>query len=237
MKNEAGRYLDAWLNWHQFMDEIFVFDDQSDDGSPRIVEMHDRECVVSDGSISFMENEGLFRQAAWEAMEAALKPTEEDWILCLDVDEFLVSNGLDGNGLQAIAAGEADAISLPIPEVFDVQSGIPMIRTDGWWAGMHAPRLFRYQPGGSLGSCVMGGGAVPLDVNSRPNIDYAYDLAILHYGYADPEDRMGKYLRYQAAMERHGTRMNGSHINSILQSPSLTPWAGEVPYVYRGEFE
>ena len=52
---------------------------------------------------------------------------------------------------------------------------------------------------------------------------------ILHFGYAVQEDREYRYQRYG-----NDRNHNRKHIESILKTPSLEDWSGEVPEFWRG---
>lgn len=236
-KNEAGRYLAANLVWHQsIFDVIFVFDDRSDDGTPHLAEALGAQVMVRpDGVPSFLEHEGRFRQAAWDALIEGYNLNEDDWVMAIDADEFLVCEqpyGLEmfNTAVKAQQSGHL-SVQIPVPEVFDqTPEGVPLIRTDGFWPNQHSARFVRFQPDGKYRDAEMASGQVPAYAmqNSAPK---NHDLAILHYGYCDLADRIAKYERYSAIQTGH----NPAHIASILETPTLEQWTGTVPIVWRGQ--
>lgn len=245
IKNETGRFLDACLTHAMgFVDGLAVYDDRSDDDSAAVAKSHGAQVQVRPESVpSFLEHEGQFRQGAWEHFENTLHPESGDVCLALDADEFLVadvSNIADticGVAAQAAAVG-VPAITLRVPEVFDAkldeQSGLfvkPSVRIDGFWGGIVGTRLFMYQPNGVFQNKPMGCGAEPTYVTARNWVYPGTGLHLMHLGYALPEDRVIKYVRY-TSLANHGHA--GSHVESIVQSPVLSEWAGPWPTVWKG---
>jgi hypothetical protein len=80
-KNEQDRYLQECLEeFSEYVDGLFVYDDRSEDQ-----EMLQQICdgiekvtlrVRPEEAVSFMENEALFREQAWDYMQATFKPTD-----------------------------------------------------------------------------------------------------------------------------------------------------------------
>lgn len=242
-RNEAGRYLDACLARAMgFLDGLTLYDDRSDDDTAWISRDHGVATMTRVvGEPSFLEHEGRFRAAAWDWFERVFKPTEGDWVLALDADEFLVSLGTD---LRAVVddvtarAGDAMAVVLKVPEVFDATLGLdlrytaPMVRTDGAWGSIEGTRLFRYRPGGTFGPKAMGCGAEPTYVTAgAPRPARADGLDLLHLGYMNAQDRVDKHRRY-TSLVAHGHAH--AHIDSIVTPPVLEPWGGRWPAVWRG---
>ena len=236
-RNEAGRYLQPMLEHHsQFLDDHFFYDDQSTDDTPLMA----GECGAivkrrSDDVPSFVENEGMFREAAWQEFEASLHPKHGNLVLVIDCDEVLIPHpssypGATIRGLLEATAGlffhGYVAADLNIPEVFGFNDdGVPLIRKDALWGTIHAPRLFFYQSGASYYHGQFGTPAVPSYVMQNQSW-YSQDaLVLMHYGYAREKDRSVKYDRYAG----HSGHSN-NHVNSILSDQmELVPWIG--PYV------
>lgn len=235
IKNEADRYLDSCLEWAStFLDEIFVFDDQSTDASTEIASSHGCQVVIrGDGTPSFIQHESDFREEAWRQFTATVSPKPGDWILSFDADEFLVTrDGSDVSTALMSAVEKAEAkgaigIILPFQEIFKMNDDEFWVRKDGFWGSVQGPRLFKYQPGNvSWSGKAMGSGSEPLYVvngkkNDTPN------LSFLHLGYAKDEDKKSKYARYSSLAHGH----NDKHIQSIPQKPTLELWDGAVPEV------
>ena len=136
MRNEEHRYLNACLKWtSQFVDDIFVFDDQSTDDSVAIARQYGPVAVRHGSTASFLQNESEFREAAWMTMQNTLEPERGDIILALDTDEFVIMNGFN----LTLEIGEV--LQVPIHEVFGVKENVPMIRTDGYWGGISGQRV------------------------------------------------------------------------------------------------
>lgn len=228
-RNEEHRYLDACLDWHlEFLDGVHIFDDQSTDGT-REMALTRRNAWVdqrADTEASFMEHEGDFRQAAWEAFEMTMQPVPGDWVLSIDADEFFCSPAEDERvALTVLAmfarAQDANAVNVRIDEIFGICDDIPMKRIDGFWGSIAAPRLFAYNAGGHFANRRMGCGSTPTYV--RPVSAVTLMPSILHYGYAAEPDRHTKYARYTSVSSGHNSR----HVESILRPPTLEALTGD----------
>lgn len=226
-RNEADRYLAPMLrHMHDIVDGHFFYDDQSDDETVELATA--AGCTVrtrADTVPSFVENEGAFREAAWNVFQAVMSPMVGDWVLVIDCDEVLVSSGMDERRtLEAAAMQGVDAVTLNIPEVFGFDGdGCPLIRTDGAWPTIHAPRYFGYKPGGTYFHGEFGVPAVPSYAQAARR-GSADTLSLMHYGYADGRDKAIKYERYSGHFG-HGHQ----HVQSIITKPELVRWGG--PYV------
>lgn len=243
-KNEANRYLASCLDWHRnLLDAIAVVDDTSDDGTGDVARRYGAVVFTRpEGVGSFLEHEGRFRTYAMSALEV-LGVRDGDWVLALDADEFLVSNGEPARAnleefIDAAEAEDKNAVSVMIPEVWEATTSPaqvltePKVRIDGWWNSNRAPRLWRYARGAAAADKRMGCGSAPVYVSSSTSWPApAERLELLHYGYATKEDRYLRYRRY-TAMRNHGH--NQSHIESIIREPDLMAYARRYPHVYRG---
>lgn len=227
VRNELDRYLEATVSWlASLVDDLHIHDDRSDDGTYEY--LRDRGLSVSQRSSAptWAEHEGMFRARGWYQMNRALTPREGDWILCLDADELLL--GTQPCDTRAVLAEEVafavardiSAITFDVGETYRFEGATPMIRVDGYWQHITACRLVAWRPEGVFAVGRQGGGSVPRD---WINFDYTSPtLALLHLGYARPEDRTAKYQRYFGTAGH-----NARHIESILTQPSLTPWTGQ----------
>lgn len=234
IRNEADRYLEPCLDYMtSFLDAVFVWDDQSTDQSVEIAVGYPNTQVVvrPDEVPSFLEHEGQFRYAAWKAMEQDLvKP--DDWVMSFDADEFLVvDTGKPRAALErAVKHAESRAavgVVLPVPEVFSYEMGMAQVRVDGQWAQVRGPRLFKYLPEGDWNNKPMGCGSEPTYVAKGPLSSNNEGLHLLHFGYAIWEDRAAKYDRY-SSLANHGHA--NAHIESIITSPQLRKWEGQLPW-------
>jgi Glycosyl transferase family 2 len=220
-RNEASRYLVPMLAHHlDMLDDVFFYDDQSDDETPHIVtEMNCTTRTRPNEVPSFVDSEGAFRAAAWEALEEDLMPRPGDWVLVVDCDECLVSDygaapGDVRDTMEKVitAAGMHAGVMLTIPEVWGWDMDLaPVIRTDGFWDTIHAPRLFPYRPGAQFFQGTQYGvPSVPSYVMAGPW--FGTDLlSLMHYGYADESDQIAKYARYSG---RSGH--SDQHVESII---------------------
>jgi glycosyltransferase involved in cell wall biosynthesis len=225
-KDEASRYLSAMLEWNeQFVDEVVVYDDCSQDDTPLIVEQRGHNVITRGSGVpTFIANEGMFRQAAWTWMESVAKPENADWILTLDADEFLVLNS--GDLMAEIALAEehaADAVACRIPEIFAASGDTLYRRVDGWWDQITGTRLVRWDPTKRFAHKAMASGSVPEPIGDTY---MSYNMNILHTGYLDQGDAKTKYDRYRS-LPGH----NMAHVKSILAPGRLEAWEGPVPFV------
>lgn len=228
-RNELDRYLPTTIEWLRELtrDDVLVYDDSSTDDTYGYLQRLGVPVVQrAPGDPSFAENEGVFRMMAWREMEAAAKPTERDWILCIDADELLLgtTESSDARALLlqevrfATSAG-VNAVTFDVAEAFALVGNRPEIRTDGFWGQIRACRLVRWRNQGRFAprdAC----GSVPAPWTSQDWV--SLDLALLHLGYASQADRLAKYDRYIV-----GSGHNRQHVQSIMTSPMLAPWTGQ----------
>lgn len=229
VRNEASRYLAAVLNWHRFLDRLHVYDDHSEDGTVALCRA--TGAVVSvrpEGVPAFAEHEGRFRQAAWDDFVERVGPSEEDWVVALDADEFFMTNRAGPSLTLPVSNARSlgvTSLSVQIFEVFGWENGVPQVRTDGFWGDLFAQRVFAYRPGGQFKQDNLGCGSCPTYVTEEPT-HRSDDVSILHFGYARQEDRLPKYnLYYNDPGNNHGQ----DHVMSIMGNPKVTPWTGDIP--------
>lgn len=156
------------------------------------------------GCPSFLDHEGQFRQAAWEAMGTL---PDGSWVVCVDADEFFTEE------LRPLAAGMNK--SFKVREVFDVQDGHPLVRVDGYWDRITAPRMARWTAESEFPDLALGCGSLP-EAIAGGSFEIPEHPQILHFGYATAHDRQEKYQRYT----RHRGH-NAKHVASILHRGSL----------------
>lgn len=230
-KNETNRWLQCSLaSTSAFADDIFVYDDKSDDDTVDLAFEYTKNiCVRWEDETSFMEDESKFRSNAWAKMEEMMELQDGDWILSLDADEVFVGNIRNWIELVAkINKPKYNSINVPIPEVWQLDPA--QCRMDGFWNTCSAPRLVRYKKDWTFLNKEMGCGSVPTYAlkNSFKN---TVQGRIYHLGYALEEDRKAKAARY-AAKKNHGH--NQKHIDSILQKPTLGNPVEHMPELWRG---
>ena len=228
-KNEEHRYLKEFIEHHQdIFDGLFLFNDHSTDNTVQICS--DYGVLVRDaGSETFMDHEGEFRFAAWQAFEEAMKPNEQDWVFAIDADEFLVSQ--EGDPRKALHSTielaeylDYIVVKMKVDEIWDIIDSKCFYRNDGLWNKIKASRLFKYQPNGRWNMKAMGCGSAPTYAKLDPF--RTNNINLMHFGYAREEDRKIKYDRY-ANLKNHGH--NNNHIMSIIRRPVLKQYEGNVP--------
>jgi hypothetical protein len=216
----------------------FVYDDQSTDGTAEIAREVGCQVVVRPDDVpSFLEHEGHFRQAAWGAFEQTMRPKAGSWLLIVDADECLVTVGsgcVRCEVNQAIQAAEAAghlSVLVPVPEIFGMQDGVPLVRTDGLWPTVAGTILCKYIPNAVYRDKPMGCGREPVAVTTNFSRQ-AFGLHLLHFGYARERDQIEKHARY-TALSDHGH--HDGHVQSIVGTKTLKRWDGPVPEMLRGD--
>jgi hypothetical protein len=223
--DEAGRYLDSMLqHTKHVVDDMFIFDDGSSDNS---VEVGLRHCFAVSGiaESAFLVDEGDLRSTA---LSELARIVDLDWVLSIDADEFIVTTKeiLAEIVDEAEGAGK-NCVEFMIPEVFQLYP--PMVRVDGFWGGIRGARLFKFE-GDVRFKSGLACGSVPLSVSRQSTMTVGIDRAcILHYGYANVEDRRVRFERYDGQSGH-----NKKHVDSIMSNPLLMEWKGVVPDVWRG---
>lgn len=223
--NEVDRYLESsLLHNYRYLDTIFIYDDQSDDGSMALSLDVGTEVVRRPDDVpTFLEHEGAFRQAAWDAWVASIQPAYGDWVLAFDVDEFYY-----GPPLHSLV-GEYVGGVIRRPEMWSYTQ--PLHRVDGEWSKITNIRFFPYAEPGVFHNKELAGGSAPSYTESTTQ---KLEAHLLHYGYADPGDRKVKYSRY---IDRPGH--SRSHIRSIKRPAKIEDYTpneewGPMPQVWRG---
>lgn len=241
-KNEAPRYLTSMLEETvKIVDELFVYDDQSDDETVSIVSKHTPNWWVRDNEVSsFLEHEGRFRQDMWDNFESLCNPKVGDWVLAIDADELLTTTGDNccvrcevDKAIEFAVIQGAESVLLPVPEVFGfADDGHPLVRKDGLWNTIAGTRLFRYKRGGSYRNRPMGCGAEPDYVSKSKISRQSLGLHLMHFGYAYEPDQLAKYQRY-TSLQTHGHL--DAHVQSIIGPKKLERWNGPTVSLRRGQ--
>ena len=225
VKNEASRYLLSCLeHTAPLLDSLFTYDDQSTDGSADLCSSFGNVEVRPDSIRTFIEHEGEFRQASWEAFERVTKPSVGDYVFAFDVDEFW-----HGPDLRDIVKNLAGSGIVRRPEMYSIPPANPVERVDGFWAQITNVRLFPYAVGGQFNQQDLAGGSHPMYADRGKE---RVDGHLLHYGYAHADDRQIRYHRY---INRGGH--NTAHMKSIIEHPKLIDYEnqwGKMPEVRRG---
>ena len=108
----------------------------------------------------------------------------------------------------------------------------PLIRVDRAWGMIHNVRVWKWSDL-LLDDCdVVPWGGKPMASGCGPlqgTQTLHHSLRILHAGYLHPDDHQVKYDRY-VGIPGHGT----AHVESILEAPTLVPFDGQPPLIWRG---
>lgn len=216
------RYLESMLvHAANTLDQLFFYDDQSTDGTFDLASVYAETVSRPHEAPSFAQDEGLFRGAAWRAFEETMVPEPGDWVLVIDCDEQLVGDGRPTKEalLDVICSADEGAVDLNVPEVFGFdQDGCPLVRVDGLWGTIHAPRLFTYRSGGNFSQGRFGVPAVPGYVMAT-HWETTDLISLMHFGYAAEEDRVAKWQRYRGQPGH-----NLDHVNSITTTRQMVRW-------------
>lgn len=215
VKNERARYLQACIgSLRDFCDLIAVLDDGSTDGSAEwLHDNTDDRMVVKhidpeDGF--FAGHEGRRRQALLD-FTIEQKPTH---VLAIDADEFVA----DGSAVRAFCGSTHQLGTLNMQEVWKTGSHLS-VRQDGGWREHPVPILYRvdsHEPGDwTINQRALACGREPLQIRTmrraRPT-----GTDILHFGWANPDERAVRYQRYVEA--DNGRFHNRRHLESIMWS-------------------
>lgn len=229
VKNEEHRYLAEFINHHEHIfDSIFAYDDHSTDRTVSLCRSKGVTVAHRDGP-SFIEHEGKFRYNAWLAFEEAMNPSPKDWVFVIDADEFLVAEHGDERNtlLSTIELAEYFGyivVKMKKDEVWQINNSSCYLRKDGLWDKIKISHLFKYQPNARWNMKAMGCGSAPTYTRTQPF--QTKNINLLHFGYANEEDRKEKFDRY-ANLKDHGH--NPNHIMSIVRKPVLKPYTGHLP--------
>lgn len=231
VRNESRRLLEASLNWNvPFLDMFHVFDDRStDDTLNKVLKYTEHVGVRSESQTSFADNESEFRQAAWDNLVEVCDLQENDWVLCLDADEFYVGNDKQSprEALDATiqTCENAGLLAAWIKRVVVWETDItPMVRVDGFWNKDSQIRLVRFKPKGKIPAGKLGCGSVPSYAKKSVIKNVVYGR-IMDFGYSLPGEPERKHEFYKARNDKHSS----AHIDSIISEPQLMEWKGDVP--------
>lgn len=214
-RNEADRYLRPVLERLQSQVDLIVFtDDASDDATPDVAEEMGAKVMIMEQP-TFVENEGLLRNTAWQHLSQFA--SEGDWILAIDTDEMLY-----GPLTQVISTTPYDVVGIDFYHMWDQLH----YRVDKAWTPTTGSRLFRYKEGGQFLQRKLACGSEPTYVQEaimRGNMLWNSGLRMKHLGYALDLDKTAKYNRYMSL--DGGDFHSRAHIESIIDPrPALLLW-------------
>ena len=212
---EADRYLDPVLaRVSEVADVIHVALDPIATPYEKNVALIWADSVTHTEEPGFTDHEGKFRTRAWMDMEQTVGPEEGDTILLIDADEYI-------HDADAARKAARDFPGHRIGFKFHHMWNEYSYRVDGFWAPSIAYIMIPYQKGGRHADKKLASGREPMYAQNVPTHGIpASDM--LHYGYCSDADKTAKYVRYTTL---DGGRYHSlSHINSIIQPPSLERW-------------
>lgn len=225
VRNEKDRHLHRALACAKEVVEagggvLAVTDDASIDGTDGIC-LEYGAILRSNPEPQFWQHEGFARQENYDFVSSYCAPG--DWILSLDADETVNSAETLVAEVEKASANGMLAIGMPLYEFWSETE----YRTDGWWFGTKATRLYAWKEGGAIAKREMGCGSEPSYVQEAVRagrVLFSQDLHLLHWGYMRRHDRHTKYRRYMDRMNGHGH--NKTHVESIIAEPVLEtyPW-------------
>lgn len=216
VRNERHRLLETCIgSLLEFVDEIRVMDDFSNDGTFEWLLSQDKVQVLRyAGRPSFYEHEGNTRQRLLDwTLEAV--PSH---ILCVDGDEVIS----DGHALREIVEQNQDTpvFTMSLEEVWNASTGGLSIRIDGGWrigsAQLYrAPSvedLRRHNNQWRILDQPLACGRNPLAIRRLPS--RPAEVTLLHFGWTNQLEREQRYQRY--VEHDSGAYHARRHLDSIM---------------------
>lgn len=225
-RNEKDRYLEQVIRqMASVCTHLVVFDDNSTDGTPELIEDIAREygvpLAMSRGTqCMWTTNELLRRKQVWDMATSICE--DGDWILSLDADET-ITNIEDLPRLIEFAEDMPDVVAIGTP-LYDMWTPTHY-RDDELWCG-HKRDWFmcvrylkdkQYTWRGTPLHCHR----IPIDAHLGGRVIKTPSMVVRHWGWAKPEDREVKYKRYMEC-DPKGEYGNLAQYLSILDdNPNL----------------
>lgn len=220
VKNEEGRYLEQVLNsLKDHIDEAVIVDDGSSDNTVSIckeifkgIPLH----IIQNGK-SMFASEVELRKQQWNETIA----TNPDWILNLDADEMIE----DGFWDKAQELLDHSACDIYCFRLYDMWNATHYRESEYWNAHvfykpflMRYQRDFRYAWNETAQHC----GRFPMNTFAFPK--RTSEFRVKHFGWATPEDRASKQLRYQI-LDPDAIYGIKEQYDSIMDTaPNLVKW-------------
>lgn len=210
VRNEKGRYLERVLDqMRSICDKIIVLDDCSTDNTPEICKAYGAEVFLSIQSY-WGTDELKQRKRLWEL--ATQVADFGDWILCLDADETIPQIEKLPDKIKLAEQYGCDGLAFNLYDMWDVEH----YRDDDPWNAHTRDWVMcvRYDPTKKYiwRETPLHCGRFPLNAC---DVIGQTGLAIQHWGWAKPEDRLAKHERYMAA-DPEGKHGNLEQYKSIL---------------------
>ncbi len=114
MKNE-GPFILEWLAWHRMIgvEDFLIYTNDCTDGTDRMLDLLQDRGLVQHRENPFREMGLRPQHAALQAAESEPLIQQADWLICMDVDEFITVHLGQGTLADLYAAmGDANLISL-----------------------------------------------------------------------------------------------------------------------------
>jgi glycosyltransferase involved in cell wall biosynthesis len=224
VKNEASRYLETVLQEHRhYIDEAVIIDDGSTDHTVELCRnlLQGIPVRIIQNPVSRFSNEIELRKQQWEE---TLK-TDPDWILNLDADEMFEKKFRD-EVRRLINQQEFDVILFRLYDFWDAHH----YREDQYWKAhlFYRPFLIRYQRHfhyvwrETPQHC----GRFPANILDLPSA--ASSIRLKHFGWATPQDRIGKYNRYLQLDPGAKFGWKEQYESILDETPRLVRWQEEV---------
>jgi len=187
VKNEARWIAEVLQAIQPACEEIVVFDDHSDDGTPDI-------CASLGATVLSSGFEGLDEARDKNFLLDRARQRGAQWLLAIDGDELL-----EASGVPNIREAVNDSDAYYCFRVRYLWNSRQSVRVDGVYREFYRPSLFRFQDGCKfVGACAPNFhcGNVPAGLSGKKG--KLLDVSLLHLGYMDPADRLRKYAWYNA---------------------------------------
>lgn len=237
VRNEADRYLNFTIpSLLEFVDEIRVVDDASDDGTYEI--LRDLGCVVKRNETPmFFVHEGRARNALFDwALEG-----EPSHLLCIDADEVVE----DGQAVRKAVENNTSVSgiwTLGMTEIWRADEQFLYERVDGQWGQRKVPVVFTAPrvrtPRWNIADRALACGREPMAV-AKAGIRGRVPMvsALFHLGWSCKSDREERFQRYM--VHDKGQFHRDAHLQSIMFDDSRVqtvarPWPESLSSVKSG---
>jgi glycosyltransferase involved in cell wall biosynthesis len=217
IRNEERWIVEVIASLLPIAERIFVLDDHSTDGT--------RELCRGFAEVELHESpfEGLDETRDKNHLLDKILPHDPEWVICVDGDEVLESNG--AAKIRDLACRPAAAYSFRVLYLWDTPQ---TVRMDGVYGRFYRPSMFRLHAnrkarfrtttaGGNLHCSSVPQEHLPLSART--------DVALLHYGYIDRDMRLRKYEYYNRVDPGNDNEDRYRHIvqGDIEAVPSFVP--------------
>lgn len=117
---DEARHISEWIAYHQHIgfDHVYIYDNNSNDGTARIARLHDGDVPVTVIPWNFVDSQAQYR--AYDHCSAVCQG-RHDWLACFDADEFLVLQ--PGHTLRSLLAGRDGCDAIAVHWAFFGSSG------------------------------------------------------------------------------------------------------------------